>query len=165
MLYERIFRSLNKSGVQYVVIGGIAVNLHGAERATGDLDIAISLTGDDTAKFVSAVKELKLVPRVPVQIEDFADPQKRKEWIEQKNMKVFTVYNPRDPLEHIDIMIDHVVDFSTLYKNRVMMKLREIEIPVAGIPDLIVLKEAAGRGRDMIDVEALKKIQELVNGK
>lgn len=41
MLYERIFREFYNVGLQYAVIGGVAVNLHGYVRGTGDLDMVI----------------------------------------------------------------------------------------------------------------------------
>lgn len=43
MYYELVFRNLNKKKVRYVVIGGIAVNLHGIPRATADLDLMVDL--------------------------------------------------------------------------------------------------------------------------
>ncbi|MBI2340110.1 MAG: hypothetical protein HYU99_07095 [Deltaproteobacteria bacterium] len=159
MLFERIFKALNQQRVKYVVIGGVAVNLHGFSRFTGDLDIALSLTDVEIAKFVKVTKKLGLVPRLPVKIEDFADPAKRTDWIEHKNMKVFSVYNPRNPMEHIDVMIHHVIDFDKMHKNRVTMKEGTLRIPVVGIPDLIRLKETAGRDRDAIDINVLRKIQ------
>lgn len=165
MLFERIFKVLNESGVQYVVIGGIAVNLHGFARATGDLDIAISLTDTGIEKFIQAVKELQFVPRIPVKLEELANKKLRESWIHQKNMKVFSVYNPKNPMEHIDVIMEEVVDFGTLFKNRVVMGAKDISIPVAGIAELIRLKEHAGRDRDAIDIKALKQIQELKNEK
>lgn len=89
MLYERIFRAFHDHGLDYAVIGGIAVNLHGYMRATGDLDIIIIISG------------------------------------------------------------------------RVMMKAGDVDIPVASINDLIELKKAAGRERDLIDIKVLRKIQEV----
>lgn len=161
MYFENIFKALNHHNVRYVVIGGVAVNLHGFARATGDLDIAVALTDVELNKFVSAVKELGLVPRVPVRLEDLADARKREEWINEKNMLVFSVYNPRDPMNQVDVMIQSPVDFEILFRDRVTMKGGDFEIPVASISDLIVLKQHAGRQRDKIDIEALKEIQEL----
>lgn len=165
MMFEQIFRVLNESGVPYVVIGGIAVNLHGFARATGDLDIAISLTDTGIEKFIQAVKELQFVPKIPVKLEEFANKKLRESWIHQKNMKVFSVYNPKNPMENIDVIMEPVVTFETLFKNRVIMKTRDVSIPVAGIAELIQLKEDAGRDRDAIDIKALKRIQELKNEK
>ncbi len=165
MYFEKIFKVLNQHQVRYVVIGGVAVNLHGFARATGDLDVAVSLTDKELNKFIAAVKALGLVPRVPVRLEDLADAKKREEWIHEKNMLVFSVYNPKDPMDQIDVMIQSVVDFENLFKDRVIMKEGEFEIPVASIENLIVLKQHAGRQRDKIDIQALREIQELKNEK
>lgn len=165
MYFEKIFKILQQHNVRYVVIGGVAVNLHGFARATGDLDIAVSLTDAELRKFIAVTKELGLVPRVPVKIDDLADAKKRDEWICEKNMLVFSVYDPKDPMNQIDVMIQSPVDFEVLFRDRVTMKEGELEIPVVSIADLIVLKKYAGRQRDKIDIEALKAIQELKDEK
>lgn len=165
MLFERIFRELNAHDVHYVVIGGLAVNLHGYIRATADLDIVISLWDHELTKFIAAVKKLGLVPRVPVALEDLSDDKKRNEWIHEKNMLVFTVYHPQNPLESIDVMIDNADRFDGFLARKVVMNIGDIDIPVISIPDLIFLKERAGRGRDMIDVKALEQILELKDEK
>lgn len=165
MLFERIFRELNAHGVNYVVIGGLAVNLHGYSRATADLDVVVSLRNAELSKFIAAVKKLGLVPRVPVALEDLLDEKKRSEWMNEKNMLVFTVYHPQNPMESIDVMIDNAERFDDFLSRKVLMKVGDINIPVISIPDLIYLKEKAGRGRDVIDVQALRKILELENEK
>ena len=165
MLYERFFRVLNAEKLNYLVAGGIAVNLHGFARATGDLDILISMTDEHVKKFVRAVKKLGLVPRIPVKIEDFADPKMRNEWARKKNMKVFSVYNPDNPMEHVDVMIHEVVDFDQAYENRVVMHARDLEIPVVGISDLVKMKKAAGRERDLIDIKALERLERIKDEK
>ena len=57
--FERIFRLLNEHDVRYVIIGGIAVILHGSPRLTADLDIAIDLEP------VAARRAIKADGRVP----------------------------------------------------------------------------------------------------
>jgi len=161
MFYSRILSELNSSQLTYAIIGGVAVNLHGYLRATGDLDIVILLTDEEISKFISVVNKIKMVPRLPVKLEDFADSDKRTEWIEEKNMLVFSVYNPNDPREHIDVKIAEPEEFETIIKNRVIMKDGDLELPVASIEDLIEMKKRAGRDRDLIDIKALRKIQEI----
>src|SRR3989338_1861873 len=85
LYYEDIFRKLQEKNIRYLLIGGVAVNLWGIERATGDIDIAIAMDTDNILKFVEAVKELGFIPKAPVKPEEFADPKKRKEWQEEKN--------------------------------------------------------------------------------
>jgi predicted nucleotidyltransferase len=161
MYFEKAFKALNDANLKYVVIGGVAVNLHGFSRATADLDIVISLCDAEISKFIKAVIEIGLAPRVPVKIEDFADASQRKEWVEQKNMKVFSVYHPNNPMEHIDVMIDSILEFEEIYGNRIEMQAGPITIPVASITDLIKLKQDAGRDRDLMDIKALRRIQKI----
>jgi hypothetical protein len=165
MLFKQIFKGLNEKDVKYLIVGGIAVNFHGFERATSDLDIMISLEKDNIERFVIAVENLKFVPRLPVSIIDFANPDKRKIWIEEKNMKVFTIYNPLNELESVDILIENFLDFDEAYKNREILEAEDVKIPVISIDYLIKLKKVAGRSRDMIDIKALKKIKEIKNEK
>ena len=164
MLYENIFRAFSEVGLKYVIIGGIAVNLHGYDRHTGDLDIAIAITDEEIRKFIHAVEKLKMIPRVPVKLQDFANYQKREEWINEKGMKAFSVYNPKNPIEHIDVMIEHIIAFDTLYANSVVMSDNDLTLRIANIPDLIRLKKHAGRERDLIDIRALERLEKIKNG-
>jgi len=70
MIFERIFRSFEDEKLEYVVIGGIAVNLHGYNRLTGDLDIIIALNDENINRFISVVNALGLNPRLPVKLQD-----------------------------------------------------------------------------------------------
>ena len=47
MFYLDLFRTLQEAGVRYVVVGGLALNLHGIERSTMDIDLAIALDDDN----------------------------------------------------------------------------------------------------------------------
>lgn len=161
MLFERVFIELNGRDVKYLVIGGLAVNLYGFARATGDMDIMISLENKNINKFLDAVKILGFKTRIPVNIEDFSSLEKRKMWMEEKNMQVFSVYNPKNMMEQLDIVLENDIDFETAYKRKETLTAGDIEIPVVSIDDLIKLKQIAGRERDELDIRALKKIKEL----
>ncbi|MBI5186021.1 MAG: hypothetical protein HZA01_09895 [Nitrospinae bacterium] len=162
MFYEQVFRTLNVKKVKYLIVGGIAVNLHGFPRATGDLDIMMDLNDDKSLKgFVCAVKALGFKPKIPVEVEDFADAVKRKSWIEEKHMKVFSVYNPSREIEHIDVLVENPIDFTIAYKSRKVIDVGDFEVPVISIDGLIELKKIAGRKRDEIDIAALKEIKRM----
>jgi predicted nucleotidyltransferase len=165
MLYQSIIEKMNAEGVEYLVAGGIAVNLYGFIRATMDLDVFMMLDDVNIGKFVKIVKELGYEPRVPVAMDDFADPAKRREWINKKNMVVFSVYNPDDNMEHVDILLEDKIDFHEAYKRREIIKSGGLTINLISLDDLIRLKEIAGRERDKIDIKALQKIKELRNEK
>ncbi len=59
MFFEQTLAELNGAKIRYLLIGGVAVNLHGFSRATGDLDILISLNTNNLKKFVALMKKLK----------------------------------------------------------------------------------------------------------
>ncbi len=161
MIFERVFTAFADHRLRYAVIGGIAVNLHGYNRVTGDLDILLSLTDENVQKFISITKLLNLVPRLPVNIEDFAVAQIRTTWIAEKNMKVFSVYNRIDPLEHIDVKIDSPENIERYIEQSVRLVAGDVEISVVNIDDLIRLKQESGRERDLLDIRALRRIKEL----
>ena len=161
MFYERVFFELEQRNIRYLVIGGIAVNLHGFSRATGDLDIMLSLNRENLEKFIDTINALEFKPRAHVKIEELGDPVKVEMWKRERNMKVFSVYNPLNVMEQIDIMIENYIDFDRAYNKREMVMARSIKIPIISIDDLITLKLKAGRERDKIDIKALRKIKEL----
>lgn len=166
MFYEQVFKKLNKKKVRYLIVGGIAVNLHGFPRVTGDLDIMLNLKDNKSVNgFVEVIKVLGFKPKIPVEVDDFAIPSKRKSWIEEKNMKVFSVYNPSQEIEHIDVLIENLIDFDKAYKTREIVNAGNLKVPVVSIDDLIKLKKIAGRKRDEIDIAALKEIKIIKNAK
>lgn len=161
--YEDIFRKLNKENIRYLLIGGVAVILYGVPRATGDVDIMLSMSSENILKFVKSMGEFGYKPKVPVKPEEFADPVKRKEWQEQKNMKVFSFQHPDDLFMVVDVMINNPIDFENAYKKRKVISKWGTEISVVPKEDLIKLKQIAGRDQDLSDIALLKKGEELVN--
>ncbi len=165
MFFERIFSEFQKRRIKYVVIGGVAVNLHGFQRAIGDLDIVISYNEADIKKLILMIKDLGLRPRVSVSVDDLADAGKRRKWAVEKNMKVFSIYNPKDALECIDIMLDEYANFNEIYRRRKILSAGNLKISIIALDHLIEMKKEVGRERDKIDVAALQNIRKLNRGK
>ena len=157
-LFKELFSSLNQAAVRYMVAGGIAVNLYGIERATADVDIALELEEGNLLKFIGVTEKLSLRPKIPVRLEDFIDPEKRKSWRMNKGMMVFSLYDPKNPFFLIDIFTEIPFDFDAVYKQRKKIKFENIFIPVVPIKELITMKEKSGRPQDRADVFYLKKI-------
>ncbi len=93
MLYELVFRALAKYKIQYVVVGGVAVTLHGIIRATMDLDIVVDLTSENLTRFLAAMSEIHYAPRLPVPVEEFLSAEKRQEWVSERNLIAFTFWD------------------------------------------------------------------------
>ncbi len=158
-------RKLTEDKVPFVIVGGLAVVLHGHLRLTMDLDLAISLSDENIKSLVKSLTQAGFVPRLPISLNDFCDSQTRKDWINNKGMKALNLWIPPDPFSSLDIMIDIPIDFDTLLKDSQTMLLEEAEVKVASIDHLISLKEKAGRDTDKSDIIALRKIKEVKNGK
>ena len=161
---RQIFTALNHAGVDYVVVGGLAVILHGYLRATADLDLAVGLSPDIARRTMQALTAIGLRPRLPLAIEDFADVEKRREWLHERNMLVFPLWDPGNPLRSVDVFIDEPVAFAELLRDAVAKDLGGTVVRIAGIDHLIVMKQAAGRARDLDDIDKLRQIRDAETG-
>ncbi|MGJ8652842.1 MAG: DUF6036 family nucleotidyltransferase [Opitutaceae bacterium] len=158
---EKIFQELNAAGVRYLVVGGMAVMAHGYLRMTRDLDLVIALDGDNPIRALTVFSELGYAPNVPVKLMDFADPIKRKEWQTEKGMMVYQLVSPRLVDCPVDIFVEEPMAFSEMYPARVDYVLSDaVSIPVVGLEHLKCMKQAAGRPRDLIDLEELNQLSE-----
>ncbi|MBU4311891.1 MAG: nucleotidyltransferase [Candidatus Omnitrophica bacterium] len=161
MFYEEIFRGLNRAKIKYIIAGGIAVNLHGIPRATGDLDLLIALDERNIIKFSKAMTRLGYRPKAPVNIEDFSVKKNREKWANEKGMKVFSLWNKKMPYKIVDVFVENPIGFRKLYSDRVDISVGRFTIPVVSIRHLIELKKKAGRKQDISDIELLKRVRSL----
>jgi hypothetical protein len=157
---ESLFRELNDRGGRYVVVGGLAVVLHGHLRATGDVDLVIDLAPDQVDRTLVALEGAGFQPYVPVPASDFADPAKRAAWVREKGMLVFSL-RPPSGVPMVDLFLEHPVPFDQLWARSTQVTLRGVPVRLASIDDLIGLKRMAGRPEDLSDIEALGEIKRL----
>ncbi len=158
--YIAIFKGLNEAKVDYLVIGGLAVNLYGVPRMTYDIDLAMLLDSENLLKATRKFKDWGYKPRVPVNPEDLANDTIRDSWIKNKGMKAFTFYNELQPISEIDIVFHLPIPYSQLKEREVRLNIQGVEVPVVSIQDLIQLKLNSGREQDLADVKYLKMILE-----
>ena len=161
MFYERILRELSRRKIQYLIVGGVAVNLHGYPRLTGDLDIVLCFEKSNIENFGTLLKKLGWLPRVPVSVLDLADAKKREGWLKEKGMKVFSMHNPDIPMEALDVLTDPGFDFGVLKKHSTLMSYKDFKVRVASLDDLIAMKKKAGRKKDLMDVQALDELRRI----
>lgn len=165
MFYAEFFRALHEEGVRYVLVGGIAVNLHGVERATGDVDLLLALDAENLGRFYRVARRFAMKPVVPVKLEDFADPAKVGSWIREKKMVAFALRSADKLDPTVDILVQPAVAFEEAHTRAVPMDLGGIPIAVAAIEDLIRLKTGTGRQKDQGDIDALRRVLDLGLGK
>ena len=158
MYYLDVLEELYKKDVKYLIVGGLAVNLHGIPRVTQDIDIIISTAQKNILTIIQILDSLSYKPRLPVNPEDLAKPEIVDDWINIKNMKAFSFYHEEDNFKVIDIVISHNLEFENAYKNKVEKKVNGFIIYLASIGDIIKLKEYSGREQDLSDIEMLRKL-------
>lgn len=159
-LFEPILEALNRNRVRYVIVGGVAVVLHGHARLTADLDLAVDLSPAEAKNAIDTLVGLGFKPRAPVDPSGFADPEMRARWMAEQGMQVFSMWDPANPMRSVDLFVDNPVDFESLWGRSELVSLAGTTARVASIPDLIQLKRLAGRPVDLLDIEALEAIME-----
>jgi hypothetical protein len=157
-VYEELFALLSSGGVRYVVVGGVAVVLQGYPRLTADIDLVIDLDPVNIGRAVDLLTEWGLKPLLPVPPRDFANPAKRQEWIETKNLEVFSMRDERNPIRTVDLFAREPIPFDELWTRADRIELGGHEVRVASIPDLIRMKRMANRTQDLLDIEKLEAI-------
>lgn len=158
-----VIAALDRAGVRYVVVGGLAVVAHGYARETKDIDLVVELVPANALTAVQALAQLGYRPSVPVALHDFADPSKRAEWIREKDATVLNLHSNEHPVTGVDLFIEHPFDFEQVFaraQRRVVAP--GTEAPVVDLDALIAMKTAAARGLDLADVRQLESIRERI---
>ncbi len=158
--FQTIFKEINKLGIDYLVVGGLAVNFHGVPRMTYDIDLMVLLEPENILKLVSKLTQWGYRPKIPIDPRDLADESKRNSWIHEKGMKALNFYSETLPIGEIDIVIDSPILYKELRNRAIKIELQDEKIPTVSIHDLIELKLRAGRRQDLADVEHLRIVLE-----
>lgn len=157
--YLGIITTFNKEGIKYIIVGGLAVNLYGIPRMTYDLDLLLDLEDENLTKFLNLLKKWGFKPKIPVDIMDFANKEKRDDWIKNKNMKAFNLINPDWAMSEIDVIINTPLNYEVGIKNVNYIQLGNISVPTISIDDLMKMKQVTDRQQDKADIRYLLEIK------
>lgn len=162
---ERIFAALEGSEVRYLVVGGVAVVLHGHPRFTADLDLALALDDRNVEKASAALEGLGYRPRAPVALRAFADSEQRADWVRTKGMTVFSLWSAELPGTEVDLFCEDPLPFEAAWTRRLRADLGGLAVNVVSLADLIEMKRRAGRPQDREDVRALEALAREIGGR
>ncbi len=152
MFILSLAKTLDAHQVDYAIVGGYAIALHGAVRGTIDVDLVINFSERDFIKAETVFKELGLESKLPLsakQVFHF-----REEYIQNRNLIAWSFYSQKNPLHSVDVII-------TKDRRKIQVKeipLGDVKLKIASIPDLIAMKSNTGRAQDRADVKALKEL-------
>lgn len=152
MFIEKIIQALQDHQVEYMLVGGYAVALHGAVRGTVDVDLVVALNKESFLQTEIALNSIDLKSRLPINAEEVFEH--RDEYIEERNLIAWSFVNPDNPLEMVDIIItENAQDLEYVTK-----KINTVDVKVISKDDLIKMKQGSGRKQDLEDIKALEKI-------
>lgn len=145
---ERILRALAEHDVDYVLIGGLAMQTHGYGRATGTAELIPAPNPANLARLADALRSLEAT---------VLNADEEKVQIDAKMLPRSTIWQFITRDGGIDVM--HEVPggrpYEGLREGVLQVRLGDIEVPVVGLDDLIRMKLARGRPVDLADVAAL----------
>ena len=156
----RLLQELQAAGVEYVLIGGLAVNAHGVIRSTKDVDICPAPDWGNLTRLAAWLREIGVrqlgVGQHGFEREDLPfDPTRAEDLAQGGNFRLET------PLGVLDIMqwipgINADNAYATLAHDAETAVAFGIEIRVCSLEALLVMKRAAGRPQDLQDLDDLK---------
>ncbi len=159
---EGIVGALNEASVQYLIVGGLAVNAHGYERLTQDVDLVIRLTPDNVVRGLQALAEIGYRMPIPVTPEQFADAANRETWRAEKNMTVLRLWSDLHRRTPVDVFVYEPFHFAEEYATAKWEEITKgVEAPVVRCETLIAMKRFAARPQDLADVAELEQVQKL----
>lgn len=161
MLYLDLFAALNLHKVRYILVGGLAMNLHGVPRMTMDVDIVLAMDEANLDLFIECAKALQLSPVAPVQISDLKDANKRRDWVENRHMIAFGLQNKTaKPPTIVDVLIAPQIDITAAFVRAINTQVGDTQLLLASVEDMIQLKTATGRAQDQSDIEHLERLRD-----
>ena len=148
---ETVCRALEEADVDYAVVGGQAVALHGAVRGTIDVDVALRWSAQMLARAEAALRRIGLVSQLPLTAADVFEHRDR--YVAERNLLAWNFHDPNAPLRQVDILIAYDLAGKRLQR----IELGAGAVNVLALGDLIEMKRRSGRAQDLADVEALRK--------
>lgn len=145
---ESIFATLAAHGVEYVVVGGIAVQAHGHVRMTNDIDLLPAPTPKNLRRLAAALVEMHA---------KVLNPGAEDMTIDAHMLPRATLWQFSTAHGDIDVLHDApgAAPFPGLLARALVISLGQRRIPIAGRDDLISMKRASGRPVDLADIAAL----------
>jgi predicted nucleotidyltransferase len=160
--YRALFQTLNVAKIRYLVVGGVAVNLHGHRRFTADVDILLALDPKNLQAMAEIMHEMGYTERLPVELQELGDEKKVKQFLEEKGMMAYTFLSGSRERIDVDILAPDSISFDSYDKNKVFLNIDDdINVPVISVSDLIAMKKNANRQKDVDDVAALLELKGL----
>lgn len=154
---DDLLLALSEAQVQFIVIGGVAVGVHGFVRATVDLDIVPDPDSQNLARLARLLEEIEATQ---VGIGEFSpeefphDPTDPAHLAEGANFRLETNHGPLDIMQWVP-GINSDAAYPELTRQAIEVAFQSTKIRVCGIEHLRTMKRTAARERDLMDLREL----------
>lgn len=157
--YRDILKGLVDAGVEFIIGGGVACVLHGVERVTMDVDLAVHMQPTNLECFIKVMTRLGLKPRVPINPLSLLDPTFVSFLIKEKHAIVFSFLDPDYPIRHVDIFLTADLTYESLFPDSDVIDLNGFQVRIINRPRLLAIKRAIHplRVKDTLDIEFLSR--------
>ena len=150
-LFIQVIEKLLECRVEFILIGGYAVNYYGYGRYTGDMDFWLRPDEENKINFLRALTMLK-------RNEDDVDE------IRKLDFTLAQVISMGEPPLRIDFLTQvNLVNFNDAWKKKNMLEVKNFLLPVVDYDHLILTKINTGRPKDKLDLDELQKINDKKN--
>ena len=152
--HSKILKALVDGGVDFILGGGVACVLHGVERVTMDVDVAVQIDSANWNRLVGVMGKAGMMPRAPVQPETLIDPKVREAMVREKQALVFTFVHPGDPLLQLDVFLRPGLSYEALKPHAQWLEIGELRCQVISPAKLLALKKEIRpqRPKDLLDI-------------
>ncbi|HTC71397.1 MAG TPA: hypothetical protein VK655_00815 [Solirubrobacteraceae bacterium] len=152
---RELFAALARRDVEYVTIGGIAIQAHGGQRLTQDLDIVIAASTENVARLSQALNDLDARILGPDGRRSRSAPSAQL-LASSDQWHLITAHGALDVLT----LPAHLGSFADMRARAHEVPLGELSVPIAHREDLLSMKRAAGRPQDLADVQLLESLDD-----
>jgi hypothetical protein len=147
----KLFKNFSFYKIPYVIVGGMALVLHGIPRATLDIDIVIPAEKKILYKIIRLAKEINLnCPQEEI-------------LLLSENVLIGQWLTFKDEMERelVDVFLEEKNKFDKLYRNSLLLKGKKINLRVASLSDLEKMKKKSGRKIDLADIALIQELKKI----
>lgn len=153
--FRAILQRLNEAEIRYVVIGGVAMHLHGADNLTLDIDISFARDRTNTDALAKILRAERARMR--------GFPADLPFVIDGPTIRNATTLTLETNLGDFDLLAEPegIDTFEGLWERAEVLEIDGQSVRIASIPDLIAMKQAADRPKDREHIMQLEAVQRL----
>lgn len=150
---RELFRAFARHGVEFVTIGGVAIQAYGAQRLTRDLDVTIAASTGNFERLAAMLEDVDA--RIIGPDGDRSRESPGADLLAASDQwHLITRFGPLD----VVTAPAGLGSFADLRARAYEVELDDLTVPIAHRDDLIELKRASGRPQDLADVELLESL-------